>query len=119
MCAALALVVAATPARADAIDEARALRRQGIGWTIGGAGLDLAGAGLLMGAFFTPSCAFAIAIEPGHCGYSASRDSEVRGLFLGGVVVSVFGDAVLVVGAAQWGIGARRIKKLQRATAAR
>lgn len=123
LCVALAVLVAAPPARADELGDARALRRDGIGVTIAGGALDLVGAGLLVGAVAAPpNCAFAIgAPEEGMCAFGGTTryDSTVRSLFIAGIIVSVAGDLSLLAGAIEWGVGARRVSRLQRATAAR
>ncbi|HEX6835272.1 MAG TPA: hypothetical protein VF334_01810 [Polyangia bacterium] len=121
--AAAILLIAAAPARADELADAKALRRDGIGVTVAGGALDLVGAGLLIGAVAAPpNCAFVIgAPEEGMCAFGGTTkyDTTVRGLILAGIVVSVVGDASLLAGGIEWGVGAHRIRKLQRATAAR
>ena len=98
----VALVVAGSAGAQPGAAGAGPLRRAGIVETGLGLGLDVAGAGPLLGGFFTPNGAFPLgAPEEGAC------------------AISVVGDAMWIAGVTQWTIGGRRIKKLQRATAAR
>jgi hypothetical protein len=117
--AAIALLVAAAaaPARADEIAEAQQLKRSGQIVTATGGGLQLVGAGLLVGTVaLRPNCAFALgAPEEGPCAYGGTTryDETARGLLLGGIVVSVVGDVVAIVGGVEWGVGGRRVKRLR------
>jgi hypothetical protein len=122
MCVALVSLLTAGGASADELMDAKALRRAGIIETGIGLGLDVAGAGLLLGGFFTPSCAFPLgAPEEGACAYGGTMGNEsmVTGLFWSGLAFSVVGDALWIAGVTQWSIGARRVRRIQRATAAR
>jgi hypothetical protein len=120
MCAALALLLVASPVRGDERDEARTMRRHGIGLTIGGAALNVAGIGLLLGTIAAPSCALAVGAAPNSgCGTTQMPSSPAFApLFVGGVMVSVLGDTLIGIGIWHWRVGARQMK-LQRATAAR
>jgi hypothetical protein len=121
MCAALALLIVASPVRADELDEARTMRRHGIGVTIGGTALNVAGIGLLLGSIAAPSCALAVGAPPNSsCGTTHMPSSSAFApLFVGGIMVSVLGDTMIAIGIWHWRAGARQMKKLQRATAAR
>ena len=111
------LVAAAAPARADEFAEAQQLKRSGQIMTATGGGLQLVGAGLLMAdVALPPNCAFVLgAPEEGQCAYGGTTryDDAARGLLLGGIIVSVVGDVVAIVGGVEWGVGGGRVKRLR------
>jgi len=122
MCVALVSLLTAGRARGDELSDAKTMERAGIVETGIGVGLDLVGAGMLFGAVFTPSCAFALgAPEEGRCGHGGTigTESTVSALFWTGIAASVVGDVMWVAGAVQWSVGAHRVRRLQRSSAPR
>lgn len=112
LCVALALFLASAAARADPHELARAQRRQGIGLVAAGLGFAVVGAGLLIGARFTPSCDAGSPADhltcasPGWIDLRPPSPLDYAGAFAG-----LVGIVITTMGAIDWTVGARRLRR--------